>query len=96
MNIFMDDVRSGPTEKSWVVVRGVENVKILLEAGLVDDMSLDHDMGYKQQTGYDLVKWMAENDCWPKGDIVIHSANIVGAENMKCMIDNYYYDKNRP
>lgn len=58
-------------------------------------MSLDHDLGPDQKTGHDFCKWLVE--CKPlflrTGDdgmpeditstpITIHSANIVGAENM--------------
>lgn len=100
MNVYMDDIRHGPDNSgyyggyfvddwaNWIIVRGIDNVKQLLELGIVDKLSLDHDMG-GDQTGYDLTKWMAEHSCWPKGDIIIHSANPVGAENMKCTIDRY-------
>ncbi len=96
MNVFMDDVRPGPTSydaddfwQNWVVVRSVRNTKKLLEWGQVNDLSLDHDMGPGQETGYDLVKWMAENNIWPNGKISVHSANPVGAENMRATIDRY-------
>lgn len=100
INIFMDDMRPGPMGDagwganltdwmSWVIVRSIENVKQFLEMGIVDQLSLDHDMGI-QDTGYDLVKWMAEHEVWPKGQIWIHSANPVGVENMVATVNRYH------
>ena len=97
MNVYMDDTRPGPSWSAifeydawhtWVIVRSVENTKVLLEAGMVEDLSLDHDMGLRQLSGHDLVKWMVETGNWPTGIITIHSGNIVGAQNMKSLIDN--------
>jgi len=92
MNVYMDDLRSGPMyypdSKNWVIVRTVADVETLLKLSIVEDLSLDHDMGLGQDTGYDLCKWMVETECFPSGEIVIHSANPVGAENMKCLLDN--------
>lgn len=39
----MDDVRNAPA--GWKLTRTVEDTKLLLMAGLVDHLSLDHDMG---------------------------------------------------
>jgi hypothetical protein len=40
-------------------------------------------------TGYDLVKWMVENDVWPVKKPLIHSMNPVGRANMKAQIDRW-------
>ena len=98
MNIYLDDIRCGPSNdfygpinsgwQEWVIVRSIENAKILLELGLVNDMSLDHDLS-AEETGYDLCKWMGETGHWPKGDISVHSANPVGARSMAGYIDRY-------
>lgn len=97
MNVFLDDVRLGPHYydgcgddwDSWVIVRGIDNVKCLLTLGVVDNMSLDHDLGNDQPTGYDLLKWMADTSNWPKGHIWVHSQNPVGAKNMAEFIERY-------
>ena len=96
MKLFLDDVRTGPIynpellqdDADWVIVRSVANAKRLIEAGVVTDMSLDHDMGERVQSGYDLVKWMVDTGNWPSGEITVHSANPVGAENMRALLDN--------
>lgn len=86
MNVYMDDIRTpGDWEfvdhANWVVVRRVEYVQELLQAGLVDNMSLDHDMG-PGLDGTDLIKWMVETGHWPRKDIYLHSANPDGRKRM--------------
>ena len=97
MNVYMDDIRHGPDVGAWkdgmldwmdwIIVRSVENTKSLLKMGVVDKLSLDHDMG-SVINGYDLVKWMVDTGNWPKGVITIHSENIIGSKNMQALIDN--------
>lgn len=101
-NVYMDDVRPGPFYNGhggfapdvadwdeWITVRSINNVKEFLARGWVNKLSLDHDMG-GEETGYDLVKWMVENNIWPKGQIWVHSANVVGAKNMAETIARYH------
>ena len=99
MKLYLDDIRLGPIYKpgalniidadnDWVIVRSVENAQQLIMTGLVTEMSLDHDMGPKALTGMDLVKWMVDTGHWPSGDIIVHSANIIGAENMMVLLSN--------
>jgi hypothetical protein len=106
-NVFLDDMRPGPAHLNpdmsgemtspewfnWVVCRSVGQVQVLLQKGMVNDLSLDHDLGPNMPTGYDLCKWMLENGLWPHGDITIHSQNPVGAKNMKELVDRHFYDK---
>lgn len=42
-------------------------------------------------TGYDLVKWCAENDLWSVYKPTVHSANPVGRMNMQSVIDRYWH-----
>jgi hypothetical protein len=44
IDLYMDDVRTCPYI-GWVTVRTIEEAKEWLKTGMVDDMSLDHDMG---------------------------------------------------
>lgn len=41
-------------------------------------------------TGYDLCLWMAETGHWPKHKPIVHSANPVGRERMRGVIDRYF------
>jgi hypothetical protein len=40
-------------------------------------------------TGYDVCKWMAENNVWPSRSITLHTANPVGRINMRQLINRY-------
>jgi hypothetical protein len=96
----MDDIRPGPMvqfdpsmksfgeipDKNWVVVRSIEVIKTLLEADLVQDLDLDHDMGEDPETGYTLCKWMEENNIWPKGIIHVHTLNPDGGTYMRALL----------
>jgi hypothetical protein len=42
------------------------------------------------ETGSDLVRWMAENDVWPRTKPRVHSANPVGAAYMRGVIERYW------
>jgi hypothetical protein len=93
IHLYLDDYRT-PTKRQnglelpdsyWVVVRTVADAKTILSTGIVDNASLDHDLG-PGETGYDLVKWMEAQNVWPKGSIKVHSANPVGAANMRAVL----------
>lgn len=102
-NIYLDDIRIGPKAPmsdnvktdwaNWVICRHVDQVKSMLANGMVEDMSLDHDLGLENPSGYDLCKWMVEYKMYPKGDIYLHSSNPVGIKNMKELLENYWDGK---
>lgn len=77
MKVFLDDERSIPD--GWVGVRWPDEAIVLLRAGVVTDISLDHDLGDDARgTGYDVILWIEEAVACggfvpPK--ITIHSAN---------------------
>jgi len=93
-----DDIGDGPTRNdwhTWVIVRSVDNLKVLLTNELVGNLALDHDMGLDKDgnlhsSGMDAAKWMCETNTFPKGDITIHSRNPVGATNIKSYLDSYF------
>lgn len=95
MKIFLDDIRKpsdvGLSDADWTIIRDPLMAWQAIQNGVVSHLSLDHDLG-ECPTGYDLCKWMAENDKWPTDDIYIHSKNIVGVANMKSVIDRYFYE----
>ena len=77
MKVFLDDLRTEPD--GWVRVFWPDQAIVLLESGLVTDISLDHDLGDDQRgTGYDVLLWIEEvvhlrNFSPPR--IQVHSAN---------------------
>lgn len=55
MKVFLDDERDAPD--GWVKTRWPNEVIALLQAGLVEELSLDHDLGDDERgTGYDGLK----------------------------------------
>lgn len=96
VNIWLDDIRDpakfDDSGSEWIWVKSVEGVKVLLEFGSVEKLSLDNDLGEGQEEGRRLVLWMAEFEIWPKGPITIHSANPVAREYMTGMLRRYAPD----
>ena len=114
ISLWLDDVRPAPT--GWIHVKTVDEAIKLLQAGVVQKASLDHDLGacsdcmggrtveqwleethYSQMpncahfgTGYTLVCWMEENDCWPTEKPTVHSANPAGAAKMRAAINKKF------
>ena len=79
-------------DKNWVIVRRTEHLKHLLQAGLINNLMMDHDLGTDDITGYQMICWMEENNMWPHGKITVHSQNPVGKEKMEWVI--YKNNKN--
>ena len=97
--IWLDDIRE-PPNPDWIWVKTTGEAYSYIynrmhhHYSLV--VSLDHDLGEKANTGYDLLNWI-ERDIRSglynsKFDIVfnIHSANPVGVENMRRAINSIY------
>jgi len=94
-DVFCDDIRNGPMlpaygtlipNKDWVVVRRIGHMKLLLEAGLVNNLMLDHDFGNDDETGMDLLTWCEDRNIWPHGLITVHSANPPGKMAMLALL----------
>lgn len=77
MRIYLDDERATPD--GWIRTYWPSEVIALLEAGGVEELSLDHDLGDDEHgTGYDVILWIEEAVALrgfipPK--ISVHSAN---------------------
>jgi hypothetical protein len=90
IKLWLDDVR--PKPEGWTWVRSVQDAIAVLTTGTVEFASLDHDLGDFASSGGNgvaLTDWMAENDCWPKDGISIHSSNPVGVRTMLATVDRY-------
>jgi len=101
IKLFIDDIRNPPTD-DYVVVRSyAEAVGYMRINGCPDYISFDHDLGDNVPTGYDIAKWMVERDLNDKGKFIpanfhfdVHSANPVGAENIRSLLNRYLMVKN--
>lgn len=89
MKIWLDDIREPPTE-GWKWVKTVAEAKEeLIDFPEVDEVSLDHDLGENQPTGYDLIKWLERGTMevgWNFPKIRVHSANPVGRKNIEAAV----------
>ena len=63
-----------------------------LEEEIFDIVFLDHDLGGMvfmqsgENTGFEVAKWLSENEAKQPRRIIIHSFNPVGAKNMKSLL----------
>ena len=84
MRVFLDDERAAPA--GWVRVNWPDEAIRLLESGLVEEISLDHDLGDDARgTGYDVILWIEEAVAvrgFKPPRIVVHSANSSAREKM--------------
>jgi len=112
VNLYLDDLRKCP--KGFILAKTVEEALIIIKNNDINILSLDHDLGIDKngrlnKTGYDLVKYICENNILIN-NIYIHTDNVVGRENMyqtligakrrgfisnKCNIYNYPYVENK-
>jgi hypothetical protein len=99
-SLFLDDERF-PSDKTsapfgdWIICRSTEQAKdTIIAYGIPKHISFDHDLGENVPTGYDLVKWLTENDMDNKLSIdnlnyFVHSANPIGKQNIEGLLNNY-------
>lgn len=89
MKVYLDDVRETPL--GWVRTYTAPQTIALLKTSKVTQLSLDHDLGDGDGTGYDVLLWL-ENEIgtgvwhWPLPAIDIHSANPAGRLKMKAAL----------
>jgi hypothetical protein len=100
IKLYLDDIRS-PCDDSFVVVRSVkEAIGFVLENGMPDFISFDHDLGCSNDgqiypSGYDFVKWLVEADMSGAINIsddfsfAVHSQNPVGTKNIEALLNGY-------
>jgi hypothetical protein len=85
MRVWLDDVRSAP--EGWIRVHTAAEAIGLLEAGGVEFISLDHDLGDPEAPeGYAVAAWLEEQAAFGRCAPVkwaIHSANPVGRARME-------------
>jgi len=91
--LYLDDIRNPKTE-GWDIVRSyTEFVEWIINNGLPNEISLDHDLGESdEKTGYDASKWLCEyciENGLPIPEYNVHSANPVGKENILAILKTY-------
>lgn len=91
--LFLDDVRD-PPDGTWVVCRTYQQaVDFVDKYGIPHRVSFDHDLG-GEKSGFDFAKYLVERDldihAMPMDfDYQVHSANPVGRDNIRGLLDRY-------
>jgi hypothetical protein len=97
MKIWLDDVRVPSSE--WIWCKTSKDVIHYLVNCDVSEISLDHDLGLDNETGYDVLTWLEQevftNPARSVPKIYIHSANPVGRKKMLAAIAQIEALKNR-
>ena len=106
MKMFLDDIRV-PKNDYDVIVRSFEEaINFVNENGIPTFISFDHDLGCDEignilKSGYDFAKWLVDMDIeniykFPNNfTFDIHSANPIGKNNIKSILNNYLLFKVR-
>ena len=106
MKMFLDDIRV-PKNDYDVIVRSFEEaINFVKENGIPIFISFDHNLGCDEignilKSGYDFAKWLVDMDIenihkFPDNfTFDIHSANPIGKNNIKSILNNYLLFKVR-
>ncbi len=89
MNIWLDDERAMPDGFNTHVKTAEEAIE-LIKSGIVQKISLDHDLG-TESTGLTVANFIEEQAFHGKLKPIncfVHSQNIVGAKNIKMALEN--------
>ena len=85
VKVYLDDERATP--EGWTRVYWPEEAIELLRTGMVEVISLDHDLGDDDRgTGYDVVKWIEEQVVtagFVPPEMRVHSANVSARTKME-------------
>ena len=98
--LYLDDIRE-PDDADCIVVRSFdEATNFVLERGVPEFISFDHDLGCSDDgqinpSGYDFARWLVESDisgliAIPDNfTFAIHSQNPVGSKNIEMLLSRY-------
>lgn len=86
MWLLIDDMRNLNCD---AIARNSKAAKQLLTLDCWECVCFDHDLG-EGYSGYDVMKWMFENNIRPK-NIQIVTSNPVGRENMNAILRSEHY-----
>lgn len=97
--LFIDDIRNPfdyidrNSEGTFLVIARNEYQAIeALKDYTFDIIFFDHDLG-EDRTGYDIAKWIVENNIEIKKGFKIVSANPVGRFNISQLLNHYGYQE---
>ncbi len=79
IHVYVDDMR--PCPAGFVLARSMEECLLLLMESDVHVLSLDHDLGWNEPNGTDLVKQMVVRHLYAK-EIYLHSSDPLARQQM--------------
>ena len=102
MKVWLDDVRTEPA--GWIRARTASEAIAFLEAGGVDEISLDHDLEpahyegkFDARTGIAVAYWIRDrvrdDPNFARPIVRIHSMNPVGATHIRAIIAEAYGER---
>lgn len=92
MKVYLDDIRDVPD--GWVLARNVPALIRLVRSNKdnITHLSLDHDLGQDEMSGYDFMRWLEAEVFAHRMDaiptITFHTANPVGRKKMEQVLDS--------
>lgn len=98
MNLWLDDIRTPPTEFVWVHVRTVPECIRHMKRKMPFRLSLDNDLGQRQE-GYEVLDWLedrVQRFVWENKEVFIphhiyvHSKNNVAKAKMNLVISRLW------
>lgn len=101
MRLYIDDIRNPQTD-NWIIKRSsAEVIEFFERYKCPNYISFDHDLG-GDDTAMVIIKYMVNRDLDENGNFIpgnfefnVHSANPVGAANIKGYLNAYFAQKNR-
>lgn len=79
INVFLDDMRKCP--EGFVLARNAEECILLLTECDINILSLDHDLGAGEPTGYDVAAFIVRSGRFPR-EIYLHTSSEWGRSRM--------------
>lgn len=90
LKVWLDDKRQAPS--GWYPVKTAEQAIFLLENEQIHEISLDHDLGEGNGTGYDVICFLEKevytNPFFICPKVFIHTQNPVGRQKMEQTLKN--------
>ena len=100
--LYIDDIRKSPDEKEWVTARTIISAINYIENFSPSVISLDHDISHQVSVN-SLIRPYPCKECFcavahfigahykgkEKPKIILHTANPVGAEDMRAILERY-------
>lgn len=88
-NLYIDDIRN-PPDGDWKIVRtSKEAIEFVVENGIPEFISFDHDLGGDDTSMVFVKKWVDLFPETPFPKFRIHSANPIGSENLRSYIKSF-------